>query len=313
VVQVVLTKSPGFSEDAIRETVFRAMDLLNYNLKSDTDSVIIKPNLCYYWDYSTGETTDPRIVSGIIDWIRGSLGDDVHIYIAEADASAMRTKYAFKMLGYEKLGLEKKVKLANLSEGEIVEKEVVVAGRKLVLPVNKTLLEKSILISVPKLKYNRTVGFTCALKNIFGAISKPYKYAYHKKLAHVIVAMNKIVRTNIVLVDGIIVSGKTPKKLGVAIAGDDAVACDFVAAKAAGLEPNRIEYWKLAVKEKIGDVNSLVLIENPVKLSEIRKEFPKQNYLLQKWLWRLQLKALRTYARFARDIIPPVLQEDNLS
>jgi uncharacterized protein (DUF362 family) len=312
VTHVALAKSNGFSEAAIREAVFRAMDLLNYDLDANVDSVVIKPNLCYYWDYSTGETTDPRVVSAVIDWIRNSLGNATSICIAEADASAMRTKYVFKMLGYEKLSVEKKVTLVNLSEGDILEKEAVVAGTRWVLPVNKILLEKNLLINVPKLKYHRAVGFTCALKNIFGAISKPYKFSYHKKLAQVIVAINKIVRTDIVLVDGIVVAGKTPKKLGVAIAGNDAVACDFVAAKASGREPSRIGYLKLAVNEKIGNPSSLTLIENPTRLSDIRKEFPKQSYLLQKWLWGLQLKGLRTYARFAGDIIPPVLWENNM-
>jgi uncharacterized protein (DUF362 family) len=310
VVQVVLAKGSVFSEDAIHETIFRVMDSLDYDLKGTTDSVVVKPNLCYYWDYSTGETTDPRVVSAVIDWVRESLGNDVNICIAEADASAMRTKHVFKMLGYEKLSLEKNVKLVNLSEGEVVDKEAVVAGTKWVLPINKILLEKNLLINVPKLKYQRAIGFTCALKNIFGAISKPYKFAYHKKLAQVIVAANKIVRTDVVLVDGFIVAGKTPKRLGVAIASNDALACDFVAAKAAGREPNRTGYLKLAVKEKIGDPRNLILIENPVKLSDIREEFPKQNYLLQRWLWGLQLKVLRTYARFAGDIVPPVLWED---
>jgi len=309
VARVTLAKSTGFSEGAIREAVFRAMDLLDYDLKGNVDSVVIKPNLCYYWDYSTGETTDPRVVSAMIDWVRQSMGNDVSICVAEADASAMRTKYAFKMLGYEKLSFEKNVALVNLSEGDITNREVVVAGTRWVLPINRILLERKLLINVPKLKYQRAIGFTCALKNIFGAISKPHKFSYHKKLAQVIVAVNKIVGTDIVLVDGIVVSGKKTKKLGVAIASDNATGCDFVAAKASGREPSRIGYLKLAVKEKIGNPESLVLIENSVKLSDIRKEFPKQNYLLQKWLWELQLRALRTYARFSGDIIPPVLSE----
>ncbi|GAH40980.1 unnamed protein product [marine sediment metagenome] len=61
----------------------------------------------YYWDASTGETTDPRIVSSIIDSLRNRFGDNVDICVVESDASAMRTKYAFKVLGYDKLCEEK--------------------------------------------------------------------------------------------------------------------------------------------------------------------------------------------------------------
>ena len=309
--KVILAKTRSFSTEEIGETVSRALDLLNYDFKGTIDSVIIKPNLCYYWDYSTGQTTDPRVVSAVTDWVRQKLGKDICISIAEADASAMRTKYAFKMLGYKKLSLEKNVELVNLSEGEIVEKEVVLAGKKLALPVNKILLDTNLLINVPKLKYHRTIGFTCALKNIFGAISKPKKYVYHNRLAHIIAGINKIVRTNIALVDGIVVAGKTPKKLGVAMASDNVVACDFIAAKAIGCEPTTIEYLKLALKEKLGDVNDLHLIENSVKLSVVRKDFPKQNFRVQKLLWKMQLGMLKMYSKVTGDIIPPILWENN--
>ena len=58
----------------------------------DYDRILIKPNLCYYWDYSTGQTTDPRVVSAIIDVIRERVGNDVDICVAESDASAMKTR-----------------------------------------------------------------------------------------------------------------------------------------------------------------------------------------------------------------------------
>lgn len=307
---VVLTKIKDYEEEEIRRTVSKSLDFLNYDFSSINPLVVIKPNLCYYWDYSTGETTDPRVVSAIIDWIRQKLGENVCIVIGEADASAMRTKYAFKMLRYEELSREKGVKLVNLSEGKIVWREVTVAGEKFVLPVNRTLLKANLVINVPKLKYHRVVGFTCAMKNMFGAIAKPRKYVYHSKLARVIVGINKIVKTNIVVVDGIIVSGKTPKKIGVMMTSNDPLATDFIAAQVTGCNPSRIGYLKLAIKEKVGeDVNKLVLVENPVGLEAIKKEFPKQNYLLQKLSWKLQMKMLKWYSKMSGDVIPPVLEE----
>lgn len=307
---VVLTKTSGCTQDDVDEDVSRALDKLNYDLDDKVDLVVVKPNLCYYWDYSTGETTDPRVVSAVIDWVRQRVGKDTCIFVAEADASAMRTRYAFKMLRYEKLSQEKNVKLVNLSEGKVVEREVVVAGENFFLPVNRILLDADLIINVPKLKYHRTVGFTCALKNMFGAIAKPRKYVYHRKLAQTIVGINKIVKSNIVLVDGIIVVGKTPKKIGVIMTGDDALATDFVAAKAMSYKPSRIGYLKLAMEEKIGNVDSIDLIDNPLKLQDVKKEFPKQNYVIQKLLWKLQIKMLRAYARIMRDTIPPVLEEN---
>jgi len=87
----------------IRNSISEAVDLIDFKLECTVESVAIKPNLCYYWDSATGYTTDPRIVAGIIDWVREKYGEDIRIRVAEADASAMRTKYAFPILGDERL------------------------------------------------------------------------------------------------------------------------------------------------------------------------------------------------------------------
>jgi uncharacterized protein (DUF362 family) len=76
--KVVLTslKSKNFSDEDLRETVGRAFSRLDFDFKSEIRNVAIKPNLCYYWDFSTGETTDPRVVGAIIDQVRSEIGDD---------------------------------------------------------------------------------------------------------------------------------------------------------------------------------------------------------------------------------------------
>jgi len=308
VTNVALMNTTGFTQNEISEAVSKALDTLNYDLNDKINTIIIKPNLCYYWDYSTGETTDPRVVSAVIDWIRQRTKKEVCIFVAEADASAMMTKYAFRMLGYEKLSQQKNVKLFNLSGGEIINKEVVVEEEKIILPINKILLNSDLIINVPKIKYHRTLGFTCALKNMFGAISKPRKYVYHKHLSNIIVGVNKIIKTNIVLADGIIIAGKTPKKIGAIMASDDALVADLVAARIMGYDPSSIAYLKLAMKEKIGNIDNINLVGN-LKLENIRKELPNNNYLLQKLSWKMQLELLKLYSKMSQDVIPPILSE----
>jgi len=308
VTNVALMNTTGFTQNEISEAVSKALDTLNYDLNDKINTIIIKPNLCYYWDYSTGETTDPRVVSAVIDWVRQRTKKEGCIFVAEADASAMMTKYVFKMLGYEKLSQQKNVKLFNLSGGEIINKEVVVEEEKIILPINKILLNSDLIINVPKIKYHRTLGFTCALKNMFGAISKPRKYVYHKHLSNIIVGVNKIIKTNIVLADGIIIAGKTPKKIGAIMASDDALVADLVAARIMGYDPSSIAYLKLAMKEKIGNIDNINLVGN-LKLENIRKELPNNNYLLQKLSWKMQLELLKLYSKMSQDVIPPILSE----
>lgn len=308
--KVVLTslKTKNFSDDDIDKAVERAIDRLDFNFRDGIQNVVIKPNLCYYWDYSTGETTDPRVVSAVIDYVRRKIRKDANISVVEADASAMKTKYSFRVLGYDKLCQAKNVKLENLSEGNIANFKVNVSGKEIVLPINEILLKADLIINIPKLKTHNFIGATCALKNMFGAISKPRKYSYHKIISYVIVGVNKIVKSHITVVDGLIVRGSCPKKLGVILAGDDLLATDFIAVKIMGFNPKRLPYLNLAAKEQIGQTRDVELIEDNVKLSEIKKNFPSHNYFLHKISWNLQLKLLRLYMAVVGDVLPPILE-----
>lgn len=310
-VKVVLTstRTKNFSNEDIARAVWRAVDLLDFNFNNKTEKVVIKPNLCYYWDYSTGETTDPRVVSALIDYIRNQVGKDVNISIAEADASAMETKYSFKILGYEKLSQAKDVKLVNLCDGNIINEKVKVRDKEFTLPINKLLLEADLVINVPKLRTHNFAGITCAMKNMFGAIAKPRKYVYHKMLSDAIVGINKIVRSDIIVVDGIIARGSSPKKLGVILAGDNPLATDFVAAEIMGFNPKQIQHLSIAEREQIGNVNNIDLIEDYVKIKEVKNDFPSYNHFLHRFSWKIQLKMLKIYAAIVGDVIPPVLEQ----
>jgi len=162
---------------------------------------------------------------------------------------------------------------------------------------------------MPKLKTHSVAGITCALKNMFGAIAKSRKYVYHKMLSHVIVGVNKIVKSDISIVDGIIARGSSPKKLGVLVAGDNPLATDFVAAEIMGFSPREIQHLSMAEKEEIGRVDDVGIIEDSVKLTEVKNDFPSYNYFLHKGSWKLQLKMLKIYEAIVGDVIPPVLEQ----
>lgn len=306
---ILASLTQSFSDSDIDRAVEKAINRLNLSFEKKIQTIVIKPNLCYYWDYSTGETTDGRVVSAVIDYVKRKMGNDVDITVAEADASAMKTKFSFSVLGYDKLCQTKEVNLKNLSEGKIVDVKVRVRKEEFVLPINEILLKADLIINIPKLKTHNFVGVTCALKNIFGAISKPRKYSYHNNISDVIVAVNKIVKSHIIVVDGLIVRGSRPKKLGVILAGDDPLATDFVAAEIMGFNPKRVPYLNLAAKEQIGETKNIDLIEENVRLAEVKKNFPHYNHFVHTISWNLQLKMLRTYATIVGDVLPPFLQE----
>lgn len=309
--KVVLTSTAtkNFEYKDIQETVTRSFDFLDYNLKREINTVLIKPNLCYYWEYSTGETSDPRVISAIIDYLRSTIRKDVEIVVAEADASAMKTKHCFKMLGYEELSRQKNVGLINLSEGSLIKKQIAVKGKTLTFAMNKVFLESDLIINVPKLKTHNRVGITCSLKNMFGAIAKPRKISYHKNLAEAITGINKLIKSDVCVVDGLIARGKYPKKMGLVIAGDDALATDLVTAEIMGINPITIDYLRMARGENVGNGGEIELIEDRTSLKEARKTFPRSSFLLHRLSWGLQLRLMKAYSKTSGDVIPPILEE----
>ncbi len=308
--KVTLTsvKCQRFSNSEIDDAVERAIDNLNYDF-AGIRSVFIKPNLCYYWNASTGETTDGRIVCAVIKYLRARIKKDIDITVAEADASAMKTKYAFSILGYDELCLRNNAALMNLSDGKVVEKTVKVGKTDVTLPFNENLLNADLIINVPKLKTHNLFGVTCGMKNIFGAISKPRKYSYHDDIVNVIVAANKIVKSDIVVVDGLIVRGSCPKKLGLVMASDDVVANDSIAAKMMSFNPKKIPYLNLASKEKLGQTKNISVIEEGVKMAEVIKSFPHYSHRMHSLSWNLQLKLLKAYTTISGDVLPPFLEK----
>jgi uncharacterized protein (DUF362 family) len=291
----------------LKEYVKKSLDLIGFKSQKTVNSVVIKPNLAYYWDWTTGYTTDPRVVAALIDMVREWHGPNVDIKIAEADASAMRTKHAFPVLGYERLARDEHVELVNLSNGNLEDHSKRIGGREISLKVPELLLKCDLFINVPKLKVMRAVKITCAMKNVFGCIGAPKKMVYHPVLNETIVAMNMILRPHLTVVDGIVALGTHPVKLGLLMAGTDTFSVDWVASQVMGYKPSGLRFLKLYMKEK-GE-SSEGIVTRGERVEEFRKLFPKPSFSSSGGSWKLMFWLLKAYRKTSGDIIPPVLQE----
>jgi uncharacterized protein (DUF362 family) len=259
---------------SMNRAILQALDQICYSFNKDVRNVIIKPNLCYYWDYSTGQTTDPRFVAAVIDVIRGKIPHRTNISIVESDASAMKCEHVFKILGYEKLAENYGVTLVNLSKEKADEKDVMVGGHSFHVAVPRIIQDADLRINIPKIKYTiRGIKITCALKNIFGCNPYEKKFRYHPRLGEVIVAVNKAMRFDLCLVDGNVVSGVRSRRLGLVMASKDLVAIDVAAARIAGEDPSTIRYIELAYKEGLGNKS---FVSKGVALDYFKERYPRK-------------------------------------
>jgi len=278
--------------DTLAEAVEQALELMHFDFRKEIRKVAIKPNLCYYWKSTTGETTDPNLVEAIIDILRMKCNPD-KILIVESDATAMRAKYAFKALGYEKLATRKKIELLNLCETDSLSVPNVTSSISKEIRIPKILTEVDLFVSVPKLKLHSLTGLTCALKNQFGCIPIRRKVVFHNRIHETIALINKLIPPDLIVVDGIIASGKTPKKLDLIMASSDPVAIDCVAAKIAGLSPRRTKYIAESEKIGVGSTNFQCVGDD---LQYFARKFPRKGFVSS-----FSRKALlRTYALYLR-------------
>jgi uncharacterized protein (DUF362 family) len=276
---VSFVKSSSASLDSIKQGISQSLDLIDYQFNPAFQRVVIKPNMCYYLDCSTGETTDPKFVGAFIDLLREKINENLDISIVESDASAMKCKYAFRMLGYEKLAKEKNVQLLNLSEEESDDVSVGCNGKNYNFMVPKVISQADLRVNITKIKYMiEPIKVTCALKNIFGCNPYPKKYKYHGDLGNVIVALNKAMNFNLCLVDGNLVYGTHTRKLGLTMASLDPVAIDTAAARIAWLNPNKIPYFQVAEHEGIGKRAFVPKGESP---DYFRSLFPKPTFKIK--------------------------------
>jgi uncharacterized protein (DUF362 family) len=231
--------------------------------------------MCYYWQSSTGHTTDPAFIGALIDILRQKLGSGPRISIVESDASAMKCVHVFKFLGYDRLCEQYAVDLVNLSKESYDVVNVTVKNRLFPLRVPKTIQNADLRINVPKIKYSiKKLGITCAMKNIYGCNPYIKKYKLHPCLTEAIVGINKVMPFHLNILDGEIACGIETRRLSLVMASEDPVAFDAAAARIAGLNPNKLEFLKIAKNEGLGEIN---YVETGIPLSYFSGWYPKPN------------------------------------
>ena len=120
-----------------------------------------------------------------------------------------------------------------------------------------TVLRADLIVSLAKMKTHHWAGATLSMKNFFGIVPGAV-YGWPKNKLHYIgipesvVALNRQFRNTFAIVDGIVgmegngpIQG-TPKHAGVLVMGRDLVAVDATCCRIMGIDPEKIDYLRLA-------------------------------------------------------------------
>ncbi|SDC36751.1 MULTISPECIES: DUF362 domain-containing protein [unclassified Candidatus Frackibacter] len=238
-----------------REMALEILEEVPLELSSNM-KVGIKPNLALAKESQSGATTDPELVAGVIEYLQAQGIED--IIIIESSWVGDKTKRAFKVCGYEDLANQYGVRLYDLKDDSF---QTYVSG-DLEIKVCQKPLEVDYLINMPVLKAHCQTKITCALKNLKGCIPDSEKRRFHtldlhKPIAH----LNQILRSDLIVVDGIIgdltfEEGGNPVRMNRVLVGKDSVLIDAFVAQLLGFDIDEIPYIKIAEELGLGSTDS---------------------------------------------------------
>jgi len=256
-VSVVRVLNPKDEKEVMRH-VSEAIDNIGgmRSIVKNGDSVFIKPNFAAPRPPDIGVTTSLAVIKEVINEVMDSGGKPV---MGESPATRdFDPDIVYKLLGIREFAKKVGIEFVDVEKSEKVTVEVPggVLFKKLKLP--RIVAESDVLISIPKMKTHMFAKVSLGMKNLIGAIPIVERLRAHLSgLEQGIVDINKIVKQDLVVVDGTIAMEGNgpfegdPVKLGVLVAGRDVLAVDSVCCQIMGIDPESVEYLRMAF-EQIG-------------------------------------------------------------
>jgi len=268
--KVVIVKA----EDDVGEAVQKSIHLLGgLNIKRD-ERVVVKPNVCYHKNLNNMIITDPRVLETVISLVKKRTDN---IVVVESDNNSGTADERVRQSGVMDLIERCGVEFLNLCNDETEEHDV----DGLTLKIPKTVLKADFFINIPKVKTcNIEHTFvTIAMKNMFGTLANRKKQKLHKKLMEVLLFLNRTIRQNLIIVDGIVgmqglgpIQGN-PVDLGLVISGLNPVTVDAACCHIMGINPYAVEpLWK-AYKAGIGEIDIDRIQILGEKINSVTKKF----------------------------------------
>ena len=147
-----------------------------------------------------------------------------------------------------------------------------------------TALRADLVVSLAKMKTHQWAGATLSMKNLFGLVPGSV-YGWPKNELHQIgipqsiVELTRIFHRSFAIVDGIVgmegngpIQG-TPKPAGVLVMGSNLPAVDATCCRIMGIDPDKVEYLRMAAEGSLGNVEESSIEQRGEKIGDVRTHF----------------------------------------
>jgi len=242
-------------KDNLKNILLKGLKEIQYEkIIRSTDRVLIKPNLTWP-HYKKGVTTSPRLLDILTQVLRPKC---LKLFIGESDGAnhSWTAEEAFQGHNLYEIAEKNNIELVNLTSRQTTVKSLNINNESIKIEISEFLLnEVDVLITVPVLKIHASTKVSLGLKNQWGCIPNPMRLLYHPILHEGIVAINKIYKPKISIIDatyGLNHSGPvygTPVKLNKFLISNNVVALDIIACSFMGIPFDQVSHISLATKE----------------------------------------------------------------
>lgn len=271
---VAVLKAPSYSGDLVR-LMLDGVRACGLDVKGKR--VLLKPNLVEF-DATTAINTDPRVIAAAYE-VMQTLGA-AEVWIGEGPGHRRDTydladeaRYFETIPNFERL-------FTDLNRDDVTAVANFAGERRFYFP--NTAMRADLIVSLAKMKTHHWAGATLSMKNFFGLVPGSV-YGWPKNKLHfigideAIVALNRTFRKTFAIVDGIVgmegngpIQGR-PKNAEVLVMGADLVAVDSTCCRIMGIDPEKIEYLRLAAD--MGHVRANRIEQRGERVESVRAPF----------------------------------------
>lgn len=231
--------------------------------------ILLKPNLNSDMCGLTGNTTDLRLLSAVMLFLK----DQGYTNIVVADGTSSGFINAginvISRLKIDRLTHQFDYKVMDLNKAESI---VFKLDNQTDVAIAKICFDAELFINLPKIKTHAEAGISACLKNMIGCTVGLQKQKIHRNLPENIARLNDIIKPDLHIVDGVMAMEGTgpsrgkPVNMGIIVSGRNPWQIDTVCARLMNFTPEEVQY--LALKGRnISDVKKLETQVNIVGLS----------------------------------------------
>ena len=262
----------------VRRGVDELVESFEDRLPPKSARVLIKPNLNNDLIALVGNSTDLRVLAALLEallnrgWRNLVVADGSNVGVHRRGIDTM------KRLRVDRLAERYGVELRDLNQDPGVPIQLEGGGRP---RVAQSVLDADFLITVPKVKTHVEAGLSCALKNQVGVCVGQDKREMHRDLGRNILALNRALLPDLVLVDGLIgMEGNGPGdgepfRLGQLAMCDDPFFNDLAICRLVGLPWARVPYLVHAFEQGVLTGAHEAQVEVLPELHRIRQAPPR--------------------------------------